>query len=237
MPKKIIKPNSVHNGDCLELFQFIKKSSIDMILCDLPFGHTKNTWDVPLQLDILWNEYKRILKPKGIIILHGIQPFSSFLINSNPKMFKYSLIWQKTTPTGFLNVKKRPMMTHEDINIFFNELPTYNPQKSLKIDGSERYPTSVLTFKTDKQKEHYHPCQKPIKLLEYLISTYSNEGDIVLDNCCGSGSSLLAASNLNRKYIGIEKDEKFYNISKMRVNKVRRENILNWILKFGKENK
>lgn len=192
----------------------------------------------------MWKEYERIIKDNGPIILFGNGLFSAELMLSNKKLWRYNLIWEKTTPTGFLNAKKMPLRSHEDICIFYKKLPVYNPQKTYghtrkvskwehklnckksddygdydltTYDSTERYPLSILKFKTDKQKSALHPTQKPVELLEYLIKTYSNEGDIILDNAAGSMSTAIAAINTNRKYICIEKDENYFNIGIKRV--------------------
>ena len=217
--------------DCLSGMQHIDDKSIDMILCDLPYGVTaRNKWDVIIPFEPLWKQYERIIKDNGAIVLTCVQPFTSMLCVSNPKMFRYSLVWQKTTPTGFLNAKKMPLRTHEDILVFYKKLPTYNPQKTIghnpvhqytkhTADGNnygytklgisgggstERYPKSVLTFATDKQKSSLHPTQKPVALFEYLIKTYTNKGELVLDNCIGSGTSAIASLNTDRNYIGMD---------------------------------
>ena len=207
--------NKIYKGDCLNIMQGIPNESVDMIICDLPYGVTKNKWDSIIDLKLLWEQYERIIKKNGIIVLHGQDKFSARLMLSNEKLHKYNLIWEKTTPTGHLNAKKMPLRSHEDLLIFYKKLPTYHPQKttgherkvttakhqrnskkttsygkqrSTSYDSTERYPKSVLTFATDRQKSALHPTQKPVALLEYLIKSYTNEGDLVLDNCAGSGS-------------------------------------------------
>lgn len=234
-------------GDCLELMKKIPDNSIDMILCDLPYNCTANKWDAPILLVLLWDQYKRISKPNTPIVLFGSGMFSAELMKSQPKLWKYNLIWQKTQPTGFLNAKKMPLRNHEDILVFYDKLPTYNPQKTTghirkvstaahkrnskkttdygehglsNYDSTERYPLSVITFAKDSQKSALHPTQKPVALLEYLIKTYTNEGDIVLDNCMGSGSTGIACINTNRNFIGIEKEEEYFKIAKDRLNGV-----------------
>lgn len=236
-------------GDCLELMKDIPDKSIDMILCDLPYEQTRNKWDIIIPFEPLWEQYKRIIKDRGAIVLFANGMFTADLMESNRKMWHYNLIWEKTTVTGFFNAKKMPLRQHEDICVFYKKLPTYNPQKTTghprkvstskhkrnckqssnygeskptTYDSTERYPTSVLKFKTDKQKEGFHSTQKPIKLLEYLIKTYTNEGDTVLDNCMGSGSTVCAALNTNRNVIGIEKEKDIFSLAKERIEK--REN-------------
>jgi DNA modification methylase len=229
--------NKTYFGDCLDVMKLIDDASIDLILCDLPYGVTKNKWDSVIDLKMLWAEYERVIKTNGAIVLFGQDKFSAKLMLSNEKLHRYNLIWEKTTPTGHLNAKKMPLRSHEDILVFYKKLPTYNPQKTTghkrkvstaqhkrgskkttnygehgltTYDSTERYPKSVLKFATDKQKVALHPTQKPLALMEYLIATYSNEGEIVLDNCAGSGTTGLAAKKLNRNYIMIENDETNY---------------------------
>ena len=223
------------NGDCLELMKNIPDKSIDMILCDLPYGTTHNKWDTIIPFDKLWEQYKRIIKDNGAILLFSQMPFGASLIMSNPKMFRYEWIWEKNCPVGFLNAKKMPLRKHENILVFYKHLPTYNPQGLIKLDepiqeeGSanrngknygvadksfirthKNYPTDIITFSKDSG---YHPTQKPVDLLEYLIKTYTNEGDLVLDNCMGSGSTGVACQNTNREFIGMELDEKYFKIA------------------------
>ena len=235
----------LHCGDCLILMQEIPDQSLDMILCDLPYGVTaKNHWDSVIPFEPLWEQYRRIIKPNGCIALFARGMFMSKLMMSASDIWRYNLIWQKTSPTGFLNANRMPLRSHEEICIFYKKLPTYNPQKlsgqprkvstahnhkdSKKstdygdynfstYDSTERYPTSVLTFASDKQKCALHPTQKPVSLCEYLIKTYTNEGDIVLDNCMGSGTTGIAAQNLNRNFIGIELDKSYYQIALERI--------------------
>lgn len=243
-----MEKNKTYLGDCLDLMpKYIDDKSIDLILCDLPYGTTKCKWDSNIDLNLLWEEYIRIIKDNGAILLFAQTPFDKVLGASNLKMLRYEWIWQKTHPTGHLNAKKMPMKAHENILVFYKKLPTYNPQKtkghlrkvsSIKhkesmesidspiynpnqkathYDSTERYPLSVQIFPSDKQKGSLHPTQKPLALCEYLINTYTNSGNLVLDNCSGSGTTGLAAKNLGRNYIMIEKDLKYYNISKNRV--------------------
>lgn len=231
--------NSVIHGDCLLYMRAIEDKSIDAIICDLPYQKTKNKWDTMIPLDDLWEQYERIIKDNGAIVLFGQDKFTARLMLSNEKLHRYNLIYEKTTPTGHLNAKKMPLRSHEDILVFYKKLPTYNPQKTTghkrkvskaehktnskkttnygdhgftTYDSTERYPKSVLKFSTDRQKSKLHPTQKPLALLEYLVKTYTNEGDLVLDNTAGSGTTGLACKNLNRDYILIEKDEEYVNI-------------------------
>lgn len=228
--------------DCLEGMALIPDESIDMILCDLPYGTTQNKWDSVINLDLLWKQYNRVIKHNGAIVLTAQTPFDKILGCSNLKMLKYEWIWEKTTATGHLNAKKMPMKAHENVLVFYKKLPVYNPQKTdghrpmnsytKKHDGTnygqtkagisgggstERYPRSVQIFSTDKQKEAYHPTQKPVALFEYLIRTYTNEGDIVLDNCMGSGTTAVAALKNHRKFIGFETDSKYIDIANQRI--------------------
>lgn len=222
-------------GDCLVEMEKITDKSIDMVLADLPFGTTQNKWDSIIDLTKLWTQYKRIIKNNGVICLFAQTPFDKVLGNSNLEWLKYEWIWEKNKATGHLNSKKCPMKAHENILIFYNNSPIYNPQMgngkaysnshkpgdsgtnygkvkySSVSNVTTRFPRSVLRFNVDIKAE-FHPTQKPIELCEYLIKTYSNEGDIILDNCAGSGSTLLAAKNLNRQFIGIEKDPSYYDI-------------------------
>lgn len=245
-----VSGSAIFHGDCLEIMKDITDNSIDMIVCDLPYGITKNKWDVIIPLDLLWEQYKRIIKENGAIILTASQPFTSELVLSNKKMFRYDLTWEKQTGTGFMNAKKMPLRTHEDILVFYKKLPTYNPQKTkattsslrghqkdrfsenygkqiVSSCGSDdnflRYPRSVFKIKKDAgfsssvNNTRLHPTQKPIDLMEYLIKTFSNENDIILDNCAGSGTTAIACINLNRKYILIEKERKYFDIIENRI--------------------
>ena len=229
-------------GDCLEEMKQIEDKTIDLIICDLPYGMTKNKWDIILPFDKLWKEYNRIIKDRGAIILFGSQPFTSIMITSNIKMFKYSLVWEKNKFSDFLNSKKKPMKINEDIVLFYKKQPTYNPQyiyaepyirwnKQTAVDKQSNYgkhkenhienkdgrrlPTSILKF--NRVERPIHPTQKPTDLLEWLIKTYSNENDLILDNCMGSGSTGVACKNTNRKFIGIEIEEKYYNMAVERI--------------------
>ncbi len=228
-------------GDCLEIMQDISESSIDMILCDLPYGQSKFEWDKIIPFEPLWEEYNRIIKDNGVIVLFGSEPFSSKLRMSNFKNYKYDWIWKKDRPTGLFLSKKQPLRDIENIMVFYKKQPTYNPQMTVGNKNHKRgttegksdhystkifeesketdlkYPRQLLFFK----KEHppKHPTQKPVALLEYLIKTYTNENETVLDNCMGSGSTGVACVNLNRNFIGIEINEKYFEIAKKRVEK------------------
>ncbi len=223
--------NKVHAGDCLDLMRRIPSKSIDMILCDLPYGTTQNKWDSVIPLNRLWCEYERILKKKGVVVLTAQGVFTAKLILSNEPLFKYKIVWEKSKPTNFLNSKKQPLRKHEDLCVFYNEQPVYNPQmaqgtaynkgvrknqltgsygdfKPVEVKSSgERYPLDVVYFKTaESEGAVYHPTQKPVELGRYLIRTFTNPGAVVLDNACGSGSFLVSAVLEGRKFIGIEKN-------------------------------
>jgi site-specific DNA-methyltransferase (adenine-specific) len=224
--------NQVHEGDCLDVMQSIPSRSIDMILCDLPYGTTQNKWDSVIPLNRLWCEYERILKKNGVIALTSQGVFTAKLILSNETLFKYKIVWEKSKPTNFLNAKKQPLRKHEDICIFYKEQPVYNPQMSRGVaynkgvrknqltgcygdfkpvevkSTGERYPLDIFYCKTaESEGPVYHPTQKPVELGRYLIRTFTNPGDIVLDNACGSGSFLVSAALEGRRFIGIEKNK------------------------------
>lgn len=232
------------HGDCLELMKTIDDKSIDMILCDLPYGCTNaRNWDNVIPFKPLWEQYNRIIKDNGAVVLFGIEPFSSELRISNLKNYRYDYVWKKNTGTGFLNANRMPMRSHEMISVFYKKLPQYNIQKRIGFKpyskirkgaesnlyrtnykgttstfvNGERYPISILEFPCVNNKDRMHPTQKPVALLEYLIRTYTNEYDIVLDNCMGSGSTGVACKKLNRGFIGIEKDDNYFNIAKNRI--------------------
>lgn len=235
--------NQIFNEDCLVGMKRIPDKSIDLILTDLPFGTTQCPWDIVIPFEPLWEQYNRIIKPNGAILLFGQQPFTSLLITSNIKMFRYEIIYEKANSTGFINANKMPLKSHENIAVFYKRLPTYNPQftsgkpyinasskefgdvlgeqritKSATVNDGKRYPRSVIKYSRDTGR--HHPTQKPVALLEYLIKTYTNENDIVLDSTMGSGSTIVAAINTNRQYIGFELDEKIFNTAKNRINEV-----------------
>ena len=233
------------HGDCLERMKEIPSGSVDMILCDPPFGTTNCKWDSVIDLTQMWEQLKRVAKPSGAIVLFAQSPFDKVLGVSNIAMLKYEWIFEKTAATGHLNAKKCPMKAHENILVFYSALPTYNPQmlveqpptntytkrngdgdcygKTVEVSGggsTTRYPRSVQVFKSDKQTCRLHPTQKPIALMEYLAKTYTNEGETILDFTMGSGTTGVACANLNRKFIGIEMDEGYFNIAKERILKV-----------------
>jgi site-specific DNA-methyltransferase (adenine-specific) len=224
----------------------IPDNSIDAIIADLPYGTTRCKWDSVIDLDSLWNHFKRIAKPTTPIVLFAQTPFDKVLGCSNLEWLKYEWIWEKTNATGHLNVKKAPMKAHENILVFYDKQPTYNPQKTsgharkvskvrhrvdckenqvynldlarADYDSTERYPRDVIKFSSDKQKQSLHPTQKPLELLEYLVKTYTNEGNVVLDCTMGSGTTGVACVNLSRSFIGIEKDENYYQIACDRIS-------------------
>ena len=224
-------------GDCIELMKELPDKSIDMVLCDLPFGVTQNKWDKIIPFEALWGGYNRVVKENGAIVLNCQQPFTSKLIMSNLKNFKYCWVWYKKQCSGFLNAKKQPLRNCEDIAVFYRKQCTYNPimrkgKPQLKNTGgyssnyndftyqphiSEMYyPTTMLEIPLQRFKGG-HPTQKPVTLLEYLIKTYTNEGETVLDNCMGSGSTGIACINTNRNFIGMELNEKFFKSAKNRI--------------------
>lgn len=226
-------------GDCLELMKQIPDGSVDMILCDLPYGTTQNKWDSVIPFEPLWDQYWRVAKPNAAIVLTASQPFTTDLIQSNRATFRYELIWDKTKGGNFMLAKKQPMKSHENVCVFYLNQPTYNPQmeirgKPRKKGGgkasnnfgvvpstsfnNEYYPTSILTHSTGSRKDHAHPTQKPIGLMEWLVLSYTNPGDTVLDNCMGSGTTGVACKNTGRSFIGIERDEKYFQIAQDRIN-------------------
>ena len=237
----------IKQGDCLELMKEIPDKSIDMILCDLPYGTTQNKSDIIIPFDKLWNSYERIIKDNGAIVLFAQGVFYVDLINSNRKLFRYDLIWDKVLTSGFLNAKRMPLRQHEQIAVFYKKLPKYNPQftsgKPLHSKGktykdkpivnqnygvfhtaddsragsTEKYPTSILKFQKPHPSISVHRTQKSVELLEWLINTYTDEGETVLDNCMGSGSTGVACINTNRNFIGYELDEHYFQIAKERL--------------------
>lgn len=232
-------------GDCLKLMNDIPDKSVDMILADPPYGTVQCHWDTIIPFEPMWNQINRVIKDNGAILLFSSQPFTSALIMSNPKMFKYEWIWHKTHPKGHLNAKKMPMRAHENIEVFYKKLPTYNPQmthghkrkvantnyireadgnscygrevRNTSYDSTDRYPLDVQIFSNADQSNKIHRTQKPVKLIEYFIKTYTNEGELVLDFCSGSGTTGIACLNTKRKCILIEKDEEIFELGKNRV--------------------
>lgn len=244
MPARTLLPKKdfLLEGDCLALMQELPDHSVDMVLCDLPYGTTQNKWDSVIDLKQLWTQYHRVVRPEGAIVLTSQGVFTAKLILSNEKNFKYKIVWEKSKSTNFLNAKRQPLRKHEDICVFYRKQPTYNPQMGagtpynkgvrknqlsgaygdfnpieVKSEGT-RYPTDMVYFKTaESEGEVFHPAQKPVALGRYLIRTYSNEGDVVLDNTSGSGSFLVAAGLEKRHFIGIEKNN---NAELFRKNKI-----------------
>ena len=236
------------NGDCLELLNDVDDKSVDMILCDLPYGQTHNKWDSVIPLDKLWKQYKRVIKDNGCIALFGQGMFTADLMYSNKKWWKYNLIWDKVLTNGFLNANRMPLRSHEDITIFYNKPPTYNPQKVLGkknhtkgkvkqiknnnygkhnfVDNSDelgnmKHPKSILTFSKTHPSIMLHPTEKPVEVCEWLIKSYTNEGDVVLDNCMGSGTTGVACENTNRKFIGMELNKEYFEQAVNRINQRR----------------
>ena len=244
----MMKKFELWNGDCIELMKNIPDGSVDMVLCDLPYGTTRNKWDSIIPLDRLWQQYKRVIKDNGAIVLFSAEPFTSLLITSNIQWFRYDLIWSKTQGSDFLNANRKPLRSHENICVFYKKQPTYNPQKTDgkpykaksgettssnfgKFNGNhhtenkdgKRCPLSVLRFSGEHNRGKQHPTQKPTDLLEWLIKTYTNEGETVIDNSMGSGSCGVACVNTGRKFIGIELDQGYFDIAKERIEKSIRE--------------
>lgn len=235
----------IKQGDCLELMGDIPDKSIDMILCDLPYGTTACKWDCVIPFDSLWKQYNRIIKDNGAICLFGSEPFSTILRYSNLKMFRYDWIWEKEQGANFMLCKYQPYKVHEIISIFSKKKHLYIPQMTagkpyisgkgtsgditnnvVKIqtkNNGTRYPRSVQRFNTEKSKGSFHPTQKPVALLEYLIKTYTNEGETVLDNCMGSGSTGVACVNTGRRFIGIELNKNYFDIAAQRIAAAQKE--------------
>lgn len=248
----MIEKNKLYHGDCFDYLPKISDKSIDLILTDMPYGTLNKSnpdaqWDKEVSLPSLWNQYKRIIKPNGAILLFGQGVFAAKLIMSNPKWFKFDFVWDKVRKSNFLNCKKMPMRQHEQVLVFYDKPPTYNPQmvrcephqrnhsrgrldkeqantcygkygKTETVISDFKYPGTIVKFPKGHGKEDWlHSTAKPVNLLRWLIRTYSNEGDLVLDNFAGSGSTLIAAIEEKRDWIGMEIDEKFYNIAKKRI--------------------
>lgn len=240
----------LQHGDCLELMRDIPNGSIDLIFADLPYGTTNCEWDIKIPFEPLWKEWNRIAKENAAIILTGQQPFTTDIINSNRKHFRYEIIWEKTQKLGFLDANRKPLRAHENIIVFYKKLPTYNPQKyeveekfrvrkqsanryegysdadaGHYINNGTRFPHSVIKISNwngalfgNNSNATKHPTQKPVELLDWLIKTYTNEGDIVLDCCMGSGTTGVSCKKNDRFFLGIEKDETFFNIAVKRIN-------------------
>ena len=245
----------IYNEDCIgkKGMCILLDKSIDMVLCDMPYGRTACKQDTIIPFEPLWVQYKRVIKDNGAIVLTASQPFTSMLVMSNLKMFKYEWIWKKTRPTGFFTAKKIPMKIHENIIVFYYKQPTYNPikidappekidrrktlnptyspylgvRKERVADNGERYPITIQEFASISQKGQ-HPTQKPIALFEYLIKTYTNEGDIVLDNCIGSGTTAIACRHLKHHYVGYEISKEYCKIAEQRLEEERTLWYKNW---------
>lgn len=240
----------LYNDDCLKVMQNIPDKSIDMVLCDLPYGTTKNKWDIVIPFDKLWEQYSRIIKDNGAICLFADGMFMADLMNSNRKMWRYNLVWDKVLSSGFLNANRMPLRNTEEIVVFYRKLPTYNPQftegkplhgmgtsfknkrnannnynefklennpSALREGDTKKYPKSIIKVSRPASSVMLHPTEKPVELMEWLIKTYTNEGETVLDNCMGSGSVGVACKNLNRNFVGIEIDEKYFEIARNRI--------------------
>lgn len=243
----------LQHGDCIELMKDIPSGSIDMILCDPPYGVTGNKKDVVIPFELLWEQYERVIKENGAIVLFGQGTFYVDLVNSNRKLFRYDLVWDKQLISGFLNAKRMPLRKHEQIAVFYKKLPTYNPQFSSgsplhsrgvafatkdpvsrnynrhgqaddsRKGSTEKYPTSIVGFPKPHASVAVHRTEKPVPLLEWLIKTYTNEGDTVLDNCMGSGSTGVACVKTGRNFVGMELDPKYFEIATERIGRSREE--------------
>lgn len=239
----------LYNGDCLDVMEELPAGSVDLILCDPPYGVTRNPWDKKIPTDRLWGGVNRLRKADTAILFFAQMPFAAELVMSNPRMFRYEWIWQKSNVSGFLNAKRMPLKSHENILVFYEALPTYNPQmtpglhmkaRSGRVQTSnygkfERmnpeiadsyYPRDILSFPCVNQGpgvERFHPTQKPVPLLEYLIKTYSNPGDVVFDPCMGAGSTGVAAINTGRNFVGIELDSGYYQVAQARIEQARKD--------------
>lgn len=261
-----IEKDKIYNADCLELMPHIADKSVDMILCDLPYQvlHKNNPnaqWDRIIPFEPLWEQYNRIIKDNGAIVLFAQGMFTAQLMMSNPKMWRYNLIWDKMRVTGFLNANRMPMRCHEDICVFYKSLPIYNPQMEIgnpnhsqgngkhketnncygqykqgraydydkgikKVEPTrpnEKFPKSIIRIRKEHESKVFHPTQKSVELLRYLIRTYTNEDDLVLDNCCGSGSTIVAAIKEKRHFIGIEKNEEFFEKASKRIKEEQKQ--------------
>ncbi len=241
--------NKIYNEDCIIGMKRIKDKSIDFICCDLPYGVTANKLDIIIPFDLLWNEYNRIIKDNGCIALFGQGLFYVDLVNSNRKAFKYDLVWNKILTTGFLNAKRQPLRQHEQIAIFYKKQPTYNPQMevgapshskgiifnqkevsnsnygkytpiNVDLESNLKYPKSIISFQKPHPSKSLHRTEKAVECIEYLIKTYTNDGDIVLDNCIGSGTSAVACINTGRNYIGFELDKHYFEVANYRISNI-----------------
>ena len=247
----IIGNATLYLGDCLEVMPVLPDASVDMILCDLPYGTTACKWDTVIPFEPLWAQYRRVAKRNAAIVLTASQPFTTALISSNLQDFKYCWVWDKVLPRGHLNAKRQPLRVFEEVAVFYRAQPTYNPQKTVghkrKVarrryekagegeqvygaekrdtfyDSTERYPTGIIRVSNASQSGKVHPTQKPVALMEYLIRTYTNEGEVVLDNCMGSGTTGVACANTGRRFIGIEREPKYFEIACRRIEDAQRQ--------------
>ena len=235
----------LYHGDCLEIMKDIPDNSVDMVLCDLPYGTTHNKWDIIIPFDPLWEQYNRIAKDNTPVLLFAQGLFYVDVVNSNRENFRYDIVWDKILKSGFLNANVMPLRVHEQIAVFYRSKPIYNPQKikgqpthskgtaifqkgvknnnygdytPVENINDMKYPSSIISFQKPHPSKSVHPTQKPVELLEYLIRTYTNEGDTVLDNTMGSGSTGVACVNTDRNFIGIEKDDNYFSIAEKRIN-------------------
>ena len=229
----------LHNCDCLVGMSRVETGSVDLVLCDLPYGTTNCAWDTVIPFQPLWEHYRRVLKPRGALVLFAAQPFATDLINSARKLFRYDLVWEKNSPVGYANANRMPMRSHELMLVFYQRLPKYHPQGLIPLErpvvrrgerkggvyrpmGKEsvqrftNYPRSVLRFPNRKERR-FHPTQKPVALLEYLVRTYTDPGDLVLDNCMGSCSTAMACLNAGRRFVGFELDRDYFETARARV--------------------
>ena len=235
--------DKIYNEDCLDGMKRIPDGSVDAIICDMPYGTTRNAWDSVIPLDKLWAQYKRIAKKNAAICLFAQTPFDKVLGCSNIEWLKYEWVWEKEMGTGFLNSKKMPLKIHENILVFYKELPIYNPQftkgypyiihckghssnygeqaGAVVVNDGKRYPNSIIEFSRDS--DSFHPTQKPVDLLRYLIRTYSNEGDTILDNCMGSGTTAVACIKEKRHFIGFELNQEYFEKACKRIDAERRQ--------------
>ena len=240
-----MEKNIIYHGDCIEGMKILPDNSVDMVLTDPPYGTTQNKWDTIIDMDLFWKEIKRVTKEHSAILLFSQMPFTATAVMSNPKMFRYEWIAEKNNPTGFLNAKRMPLKCHENVLVFYGKLPVYHPimehgkpyrrgakdKNSSNYNEVKRLPSENTTgtrFPRDVLKVSWrsafgktlHPTQKPVSLCEYFIKTYSNKGDIILDPFIGSGTTVVAAINTERKYIGFERDDKYFEVAKNRLEKL-----------------
>lgn len=242
----------LYNGDCTEIMKDMPSGSVDMVLCDLPYGTTQNKWDSVIPFDLLWEQYNRVAKVSAAIVLFAQGVFYADLVHSNRKDFRYDLVWDKVLKGGFLNAKVMPMRIHEQIAVFYRKKPVYNPQKikgkpnrtkgtaifakgvtnnnygkynpvETDVNDDMKYPSTILSFQKPHPSISVHPTQKPVELLEYLIRTYTNEGDTVMDNTMGSGSTGVSCANTDRNFIGIELDKKYFDIAEKRIKEAKQK--------------